>query len=172
MEKVILVDEDDNAIGSMDKMEAHRQGKLHRAFSVVLYNAKGEMLLQKRAANKYHSAGLWTNACCSHPKPDEPVQLAARRRLNEEMGIDANPAFAYKFIYRAELECELVEYEYDHVFVGTFEGEPQINPNEVAEWKYANVDWLRQDVKKNAERYTFWFKLILEHPAAAPATIL
>lgn len=168
MEQVILVTADDHAIGTMEKMEAHEKGVLHRAFSVLLYNSKGEMLLQKRAASKYHSAGLWTNSCCSHPLPGESVEVAARRRLRQEMGIDLEPTFAYKFIYKAALDKNLIEHELDYVLIGTFSGEPAINPDEVEAWKYVSVPDLRHDVKNNPEKYTYWFKLILEHPEAVP----
>lgn len=171
MDKVILVDTEDNAIGSMEKMEAHIQGRLHRAFSVLLFNSKGELLLQRRAEHKYHSAGLWTNTCCSHPQPGEAVESAAKRRLKEEMGIDASPSFAYKFIYKAELDQNLIEHEYDHVLIGNFEGAPAINDEEVSGWKYVNLEWLKSDVNANPHHYTFWFKLILEHPFAVPTQI-
>src|SRR6186713_976701 len=123
MEHVILVDNDDNDLGSMEKMEAHRKGILHRAFSVLLFNSKGEMLLQKRAAHKYHSAGLWTNTCCSHPRPGEQMEEAVRRRLQEEMGIECQPDYAYKFLYKVKLN-DLIEYEMDYVFVGEFNEGP------------------------------------------------
>src|SRR5687768_10210348 len=118
MEEVILVDLLDNPIGTMEKMEAHRKGELHRAFSVLVFNSKGEMLLQKRSKKKYHSGGLWTNSCCSHPLPGEKIEVAASRRLKEEMGIDLMPRFSYKFIYRTDLDNALVEHEYDHVLIG------------------------------------------------------
>jgi isopentenyl-diphosphate delta-isomerase len=120
--EVILVDSEDNPIGTMEKMEAHEKGLLHRAFSVLIFNSKGQMLLQKRARSKYHSGGLWTNTCCSHPAPNESVAEAAKRRLKEEMGIDAEPKFAYKFIYKTPLDQNLVEHEVDHVFTATFDG--------------------------------------------------
>ena len=168
---VILVDEHDNEIGTMEKMEAHILGKLHRAFSVVIFNAEGQMLLQKRADGKYHSAGLWTNACCSHPKPGEPILSAASRRLKEEMGIKVSPTFAYKFIYRAELDHDLIEYEYDHVFIGTFNGKPKINLNEVSDWKYVDVASLKRDVIERPNEYTAWFKMIIEHPSAVASAL-
>jgi isopentenyl-diphosphate delta-isomerase len=164
MEHIILVDERDEAIGTMEKMEAHRKGILHRAFSILLFNSKGEVLLQKRAKEKYHSGGLWTNTCCSHPHPDETMQQATRRKLRQEMGIDLQPEFAYKFIYKAFLDHDLIEYEYDHVFIGQFEGEPAINKDEVEDWKFVDLQELREDAKRNPERYTHWFKLILNHP--------
>jgi isopentenyl-diphosphate Delta-isomerase len=165
MEMVILVDQNDNAIGTMEKMEAHRKGELHRAFSVMIFNAKGEILLQKRASNKYHSAGLWTNACCSHPLPGERTEDATRRRLKEEMGIDLQPQFAYKFIYKTDLGQNLIEHEYDHVYVGTFNGEPAINSNEVEDWKFVSADWLKKDILHHPDHYTYWFRLIVDHPA-------
>jgi isopentenyl-diphosphate Delta-isomerase len=162
MEEVILVDERDNVIGSMEKMEAHRQGKLHRAFSVILFNSAGEMLLQKRAKNKYHSAGLWTNTCCSHPLPGENIENAAARRLKEEMGIDVRPNYAYKFIYKAHLDQNLTEHELDHVFIGKYDGEPKMNSDEVDDWKFVKIEWLKEDIKNNPSHYTEWFKLIME----------
>lgn len=164
MDQVILVDEQDNEIGAMEKMEAHRSGILHRAFSVVLFNSKGELLLQQRSKNKYHSANLWTNTCCSHPQPGESVALAAGRRLKEEMGIDLQPEFIYKFIYRANLDHNLVEHELDHVLIGQFEGKPNMNVREVQGWKFLSLARLKEDVKLHPERYTHWFKLILDHP--------
>ena len=162
MEEVILVDESDNAIGTMEKMEAHRQGKLHRAFSVLLFNSQGELLLQKRAKSKYHSAGLWTNTCCSHPAPGEKIEDAATRRLKEEMGIEMKPSFSYKFVYKAELDKGLTEHELDHVFTGTFNGKPSVNKAEVEDWKFVNMEWLKEDMKKNPDSYTTWFRLIVD----------
>jgi len=162
MEEVILVDQDDNAIGTMEKMEAHKRGLLHRAFSVVIFNSKGEFLLQKRARSKYHSAGLWTNACCSHPLPEESMEVATQRKLRQEMGIDVNVAYAYKFIYRAHLDSDLIEHECDHVFMGIFDGEPIINTHEVEEWKFISPEQLRLDLNKHPEQYTYWFKLIFD----------
>lgn len=164
MEKIILVDESDNEIGTMEKMEAHRKGVLHRAFSVLLLNSQGELLLQKRAKNKYHSGGLWTNTCCSHPLPHESIQDAARRRLKQEMGIDLLPTFAFKFIYKTNLDQSLIEHEFDHVYVGVFDGIPMINKDEVEEWKFMSLDSLRNDIKQFPESYTPWFKMIINHP--------
>jgi isopentenyl-diphosphate Delta-isomerase len=163
MESVILVDVNDNQIGTMEKMEAHYKGALHRAFSILIFNSKGEMLIQKRASTKYHSGGLWTNACCSHPRPGESMEVSTRDRLKHEMGIDIKTSFSYKFIYRAELNDDLVEHELDHVFIGTFDGQPQVNPDEVEDWKYISFQDLRQDVALNPQNYTPWFKLILTH---------
>lgn len=164
MENIILVDKFDNEIGTMEKMEAHRKGLLHRAFSVLLFNSHGELLLQKRARNKYHSGGLWTNTCCSHPRPKESIQEAARRRLKQEMGIDLLPTFAFKFIYKTNLDQSLIEHEYDHVYIGVFDGIPKINQDEVEEWKFMNLDSIRKDIKQFPESYTAWFKIIIEHP--------
>lgn len=149
----------------MEKMEAHHLGVLHRAFSVVVFNSKGEILLQKRSQHKYHSGGLWTNACCSHPFPGEDTREAARRRLKEELGIDLYPEYLYKFIYITKLDQNLIEHEYDHVFVATFDGEPIINASEIEDWKFVPVNWVREDIRQNPDAYTYWFKLIVNHPA-------
>jgi isopentenyl-diphosphate Delta-isomerase len=167
MEHVIVVDRDDNELGTMEKMEAHREGVLHRAFSILLFNTKGELLLQKRAASKYHSGGLWTNTCCSHPLPNESMECATRRKLLQEMGIDLQPVFAYKFVYKVGLDKTLIEHECDHVFVGKFDGVPVANPEEVEDWKYQNVQSLKADMQKNPDMYTEWFKLIMNHSEVA-----
>jgi isopentenyl-diphosphate delta-isomerase len=169
MEKVILVDEHDNEIGTMEKMEAHRKGLLHRAFSILVFNSKGEILIQKRSAKKYHSGGLWTNTCCSHPLPDETMADATRRKLIQEMGIDVETRFAYKFTYRIVLEGELTEHEVDHVFIGYFDGEPVINKEEVEAWRYVTIEELRSNMASKPEEYTHWFKLILKNPAIVAA---
>jgi isopentenyl-diphosphate delta-isomerase len=164
MEHVILVDEKDLAVGTMEKMEAHRKGELHRAFSVVVYNSKGEILLQKRAKTKYHSGGLWTNACCSHPQPNESMAEATARKLKQEMGIGLHLDFAFKFIYQIKLDRNLVEHEYDHVFTGLFDGEPVVNAEEVEDWRFVNLASLRKDVAQNPDSYTYWFPIIINHP--------
>ncbi|MBX2966013.1 MAG: isopentenyl-diphosphate Delta-isomerase [Cyclobacteriaceae bacterium] len=164
MEKVILVDEHDNELGTLEKMEAHRKGVLHRAFSVMLFNSKGELLIQKRSGNKYHSAGLWTNTCCSHPRPGEQMEKAAQRRLKEEMGIDAQPGFAYSFIYKATLDNGLIEHELDHVLIGQYDDEPQINRQEVSDWRYVPIVQVKREVQENPGKFTHWFKLIINHP--------
>jgi isopentenyl-diphosphate delta-isomerase len=169
MEMVILVDVNDNAIGTMEKLEAHERGELHRAFSILLYNTQGEMLLQKRARSKYHSGGLWTNACCSHPIPGERIEETTRRRLQEEMGIDVPLSYSHKFIYKTSLDRNLTEHELDHVFIGQFNGTPLINKNEVEDWKYASVDWLKDDVIKNPDNYTYWFKLLISQSQSSTA---
>ncbi len=164
MEEVILVDENDNATGTMEKMEAHRRGMLHRAFSILIFNSKGQLLLQKRSWKKYHSGGLWTNTCCSHPQPGEDIETALSRKLMQEMGIDVKTEFSHKFIYRTKLESDLTEYEYDHVYIGWYDGEPEINHDEVDEWRFADLDRLRSEVGKSPQEFTYWFRLILDHP--------
>jgi isopentenyl-diphosphate delta-isomerase len=168
VEHVVLVDEQDREIGTMEKMEAHRQGILHRAFSILVYNSNGELLIQKRAAGKYHSAGLWTNACCSHPRPDEPLQEATARRLSEEMGIIGQPEFDFKFLYRVNLDNELIEHELDHVFTLISDNTPKANPAEVQDWRFVAIPELLNDVSKKPETYTPWFRLILKHRYPAP----
>lgn len=164
MEQVILVDENDNEKGFMEKMEVHRLGLLHRALSVIVFNSRGELLLQQRAPHKYHSAGQWTNSCCSHPRPGEDTRQAAIRRLREEMGIDAEPMYAYTFIYKAQLDNDLIEHELDHVFTAHFDGEPIINKEEVADWRLISIDQLRHEVQLSPDRFTPWFRLMLGHP--------
>ena len=164
MEKVILVDEHDDVLGSMEKMEAHQKGMLHRAFSILIFNSKGELLLQKRSVSKYHSGGLWTNTCCSHPTLDESVTSAARKRLKFEMGIDVETEFAFKFIYKTTLDKSLIEHELDYVLSGTFDGTPIINKDEVSEWKFMSLNELKNNMKLSPEIYTEWFRLIVNHP--------
>lgn len=162
MENVILVDSNDVVQGVMEKMQAHVTGSLHRAISVFVYNSKGEFLLQKRALEKYHSAGKWSNTCCSHPRPQESNIDAATRRLKEEMGLDCDLKEWFKFTYRAEFENGLVEHEFDHVFIGTTDVLPQPNPEEVASFRYITTEALISDIDRNPERYTPWFRLCLE----------
>ncbi len=164
MEEVILVDEHDNEVGAMEKIAAHRKGLLHRAFSILLFNSKREVLLQKRAKSKYHSGGLWTNTCCSHPLPGETMTHATERKLFQEMGIQIPTDFAFKFLYKVDLDHHLIEHELDHVFTGIFDGTPEINKNEVEDWRFCSLPELRADVVANPARYTHWFKLILNHP--------
>lgn len=159
-EYVVLVNEHDEPTGLAEKMEAHRKGLLHRAFSVVIYDNAGKMLIHRRAASKYHSPGLWTNACCSHPRKDESLEEAAIRRLQEEMGFTTHLKRKTSFIYKAQVG-ELIEHEYDHLLEGTFNGEPKPDPAEVMEWKYLPVEEIRQEIKNHPERYTEWFKIIL-----------
>lgn len=162
MEYVILVDENDQELGQMEKMEAHEKALLHRAFSIFLFNDQNELLLQQRAHSKYHSGGLWTNTCCSHPRAGETVLEAANRRLTEEMGIAAEMKPAFHFIYRAELDNNLTEHELDHVVIGTFNGTPDINPEEVAAWKYVSMKEIEADMKANPENYTAWFRIVFD----------
>jgi len=161
MEKVILVDEQDKALGLMEKMEAHEKGVLHRAFSVFIFNDKKEMLLQKRAEEKYHSPGLWTNACCSHPRDGESVKEAAKRRLHEEMGFSCDVDQVFSFIYKADLDKDMIEHELDHVLVGNYDGMIEMNPSEVMDYKYIPMDELLKDIEDNEENYTVWFKIAL-----------
>lgn len=161
MEQVILVDEQDKEVGIIEKMQAHIEGRLHRAISVFIFNSKNELLLQQRADGKYHSAGLWTNTCCSHPMPGETVAHAATRRLNEEMGMKCVLQKSFTFVYKALLDHHLTEYEYDHVFTGITDEEPVPNPTEVAAWKYVNIENLQADILLNPEKYTEWFKICL-----------
>ena len=162
--KVILVNAQDEEVGIMEKMEAHRRGVLHRALSVLLFNSKGEILLQKRSASKYHSAGLWTNTCCSHPKPNELIEVAVARRLQEEMGIKAECTFTFKFVYEKDMDNDLIEHEFDHVFTGLFDGFPVINLEEVEDWRFISMGNLKEEIARHPERFTFWFKLIIDHP--------
>ncbi len=160
-ERVILVDENDREIGSEEKIQAHRRGKLHRAFSIFIFNSKGEMLLQRRARNKYHSGGLWSNACCSHPRSGESLEGAVHRRLKEEMGFDINLEEAFHFIYKAKVG-NLTEHELDHVFVGEYDGEVSPDPEEVEEYVWAELEQIREDMKTHPENYTEWFKSAFE----------
>jgi len=161
-EQVILVDQNDAPLGTMEKMEAHEKGVLHRAFSVFIFNEKNELMLQQRAWHKYHSPGLWTNTCCSHQRMGEDSVSAGRRRLREEMGFEVPLEFKVSFIYKAPFDNGLTEHELDHVLVGHFEGEPKINSEEVASWKWMPMDELIQDMAENPDQYTVWFKIIFD----------
>ncbi|MGZ3867228.1 MAG: isopentenyl-diphosphate Delta-isomerase [Bacteroidia bacterium] len=159
-EEVILVDENDQETGRMEKLRAHREGKLHRAISVFIFNRHGEFLLQKRAAGKYHSAGLWTNTCCSHPRAGEDTEAAAHRRLQEEMGLDCRLTHIFSFIYQAELDHGLSEHELDHVYVGLCNDLPKADPEEAEDWKYMKAEEIEKDIQRHPESYTVWFRLI------------
>ena len=161
-EQVILVDQNDTPLGTMEKMEAHEKGVLHRAFSVFIFNEKNELMLQQRAWHKYHSPGLWTNTCCSHQRMGEDSVSAGRRRLREEMGFEVPLEFKVSFIYKAPFINGLTEHELDHVLVGHFEGEPKINSEEVASWKWMPMDELIQDMADHPDQYTVWFKIIFD----------
>lgn len=158
-ELVILVDELDNQIGLMEKMEAHEKGLLHRAFSVFVFDSQGRFLLQRRAFEKYHSGGLWTNACCSHPRDGETIEEAAKRRLNEELGFITDVEEQFSFIYNRKLDKGLTEHEYDHVLFAKYEGKMDLNPAEVAEVKYVDLDVLKKDLMQHPNDYTEWFKI-------------
>jgi len=160
-EFVILVDKEDNPIGKMEKMEAHINPTLHRAFSVFIFNSKGQLLLQQRAAHKYHSPLLWTNTVCSHPREGEKTDEAAHRRIVEEMGMVCDFEEAFSFLYKADVGQGLTEYEFDHVFIGISDIKPKINHEEVASWKYVDMKWLEDDVIANPAQYTEWFKIAL-----------
>ena len=161
-EQVILVDFNDLEIGAMDKLQAHKKGLLHRAFSIFIFNSKGELLLQKRNKNKYHSGGLWTNTCCSHPRPGEKVQNAAVRRLKEEMGMDTVLYPAFSFQYRAELDQSLIENELDHVFIGYSNELPILNSEEAEGFCYLSPEVLSLGIQNHPEDYTAWLKICFE----------
>ena len=161
-ENVILTDLNDNEIGIEEKMKAHLDGKLHRAFSVFVFDSKNRMLIHRRAENKYHCGGLWTNTCCSHPRPGENVEQAAHRRLKEEMGFDCELKKIFSFVYKTKFDNGLTENEYDHVFLGRFDGNPKPDPNEVCDWKFVDTYELVKDMKKNPDKYTYWFKQSVE----------
>lgn len=158
----MIVNAGGGAIGTMDKMAAHRSGTLHRAFSVFIFNSKGQLLLQKRAFDKYHSGGLWTNTCCSHPKLGEFILDAANRRLREEMGMDCELCEIFQFSYRHEFENGLIENEYDHVLMGISDELPMPNPAEVAGFRYIDTDLLLTELVELPDEYTAWFKICLE----------
>lgn len=160
-EHVVLVSEKDEVIGTMEKMEAHEKGILHRAFSVFLFNEAGEMMLQKRAAGKYHSPNQWTNAVCSHPRIDETYHDGAKRRMREELGIDAELSEKFNFVYKADVGQNLWEHELDYVFTGNFSGAVKLNEDEVAEIRYISMEELDAEMNKNPENFTEWFKIIL-----------
>ncbi|MCB1495971.1 MAG: isopentenyl-diphosphate Delta-isomerase [Bauldia sp.] len=160
-DRVILVDETDREIGTFDKLDAHRAGRLHRALSVIVARADGSLLLQKRAAAKYHSGGLWTNTCCSHPRPGEAVEFAAVRRLEEEMGITCPLTALFTVHYRAEVSNGLIENELVHVFGGRYEGEPHPNPGEVEDWRWLGPEEIREDIAAEPGRYSVWFRKYL-----------
>lgn len=159
---IILVDDNDQEIGTGEKMAVHIQGLRHRAFSVFVFNSQGELLLQKRAAAKYHGGGLWTNTCCSHPRPGEDTLSAAARRLFEEMGFSCSLREVMELSYSFTMPNGLIENEYDHVFFGEFSGEPTLNPTEAEDWAWVKIDKILVDIKKNPEKYTPWFCLIVE----------
>lgn len=158
-EFLILVDEKDEQLGKSEKELVHQLGLLHRAFSIFIFNSKGELLLQQRADHKYHSGGLWTNTCCSHPRFGEELKDAVNRRLKEEMGMKSKTEFAFSFVYKANFENGLTEHEFDHVFFGTTDDLPKPEKSEVKNWKYMDIKLLKKDLKKNPHHYTAWLKI-------------
>lgn len=161
-ELVVLVDECDREVGTEEKVSAHRRGVLHRAFSVFVFDRRSRLLLQRRAAGKYHSAGLWSNTCCGHPRPGEPTERAARRRLKEEMGFECPLEQVFSFVYRAALDGGLTEHELDHVFIGRFDGAPRPDRTEVSEWRAAPVAEIVDDLAQNPGRYSVWLPHALD----------
>jgi isopentenyl-diphosphate delta-isomerase len=159
LQQLILVNEQDEPIGQMEKMEVHRKGLLHRAFSVFIFNEKGEMLLQQRAAKKYHSPNLWSNACCSHPVVGEEIDFAANKRLQEELGFDTEIQEKFQFIYKTEFDNGLTEHEYDHVFTGVYNGEILPNPEEVGDYCYMTMDAIEESLLSHPAKYTSWFTI-------------
>ncbi len=162
MERVILVDENDKQIGTEEKIKAHREGRLHRAFSIFTFNQEGKLLLQQRALSKYHCPGLWANTCCSHPRDGEVTEAAAHRRLMEEMGFDCPLKEAFSFIYKVKFDNGLWEHEFDHVLIGRYDGSVKANPEEVESWKWVGLDELREGIKQDAEKYAYWFRISFE----------
>jgi len=158
-EQVILVNGQDEETGVAEKMEAHQQGWLHRAFSVFIFNSRGEMLLQQRALDKYHSGGLWTNTCCSHPRPGESTQVAAERRLKEEMGFQVSLEKVFDFVYKADFDNGLTEHEFDHVFAAEYEGPVNFNKEEVMGYSYRSMQQIAQSMETDPAQYTAWFRL-------------
>lgn len=165
IEQIIAVDKFDKEIGPIEKMEAHYKGVLHRAFSILVFNSKNELLLQKRAEKKYHTPGLWTNTCCSHPRYGEKLEDAIYRRLREEMGFTCDLKEIFSFVYDVKFEDNLFENEYDHVFIGTYDGEVVVNKDEVDDFKWVNIDEIREDIANRPEVYTYWFKYLFNNIA-------
>jgi len=161
-ERVILVDENDRQLGTEEKMAAHEKGLLHRAFSLYVFNKKGQLLLQQRALSKYHCGGMWTNTCCSHPRVGESDSAAAHRRLQEEMGFDCALTEAFSMIYKTPVSDRLTEHEFLHVFIGRYDKEPIINKDEVESHAWVDVATLRNDMRKHPEKYTPWFRICID----------
>jgi isopentenyl-diphosphate delta-isomerase len=160
-ERVILVNERDEAVGTAEKLRAHQRGQLHRAFSVFVLNGQDEILLQRRAATKYHSPSLWSNSCCSHPRPAEATLDAAHRRLREELGFDCPLESMGAFVYRADVGGGLIEHEYDHLLLGRWEGEPTPAPAEVDDWRWISLPALRREIARTPHRFTYWLRAAL-----------
>ena len=157
-QELILVDEENNIKGYGEKLEVHKKGLLHRAFSIFVVNENGELMLQKRAIEKYHSGGLWANTCCSHPLKGEEREDTIHKKLVQEMGFDCDLEPLFKFIYRAELDNNMIEYELDQVYIGFYEDDPKPNPEEVCEWKWMDVEMLKNDMQRSPEIYVYWLK--------------
>ena len=162
MEEVILVDTNDSEIGKMEKMQTHIEGRLHRAFSIFVFNSKGELLLQQRENGKYHSGGLWTNTCCSHPRVGEDIKEAVHRRLKEEMGFDCDLREKKTFLYHAKFDNDLIEHELDHIFIGYYNGVPIPNKEEVENWKWISTKDLKKELEAEPDKFTYWFKFSIE----------
>jgi len=160
-EEIILVNKKDGEIGREEKLKAHKLGLLHRCFSILVFNSKGGLMLQKRAAGKYHSAGLWSNTCCGHPRPGEDVITAGQRRLQEEMGFKCELKEVMGFIYKAELDHGLTENEFDHVLIGKYDGGPVLNPEEAEDWRFVSLERLEKEINSQPEKFTAWLKIIL-----------
>ncbi len=171
MEFVVLVDEQDNAIGTMEKQQAHVEGVLHRPFSIFIFNSEKKLLLQKRASSKYHCGGLWTNTCCSHPRENETVLDAANRRLEEEMGMSCNLQSIFSFVYKAEFENGLTEHEFDHVFFGESNSTPTLNLEEVEDFRYVGMEELQIEINENPAHFTPWFLIALDRVKEFNATL-
>lgn len=163
MSKILLVDNKDQELGYEEKLKVHEQGLLHRSFSIFIFNSRGELLLQKRAAEKYHSGSLWSNTCCSHQKPDDDLlKDAARQRLQEELGLDCELKEIFCFIYKVKVGDGLIENEFDHVFIGFSDQQPKLNPEEASAYKYLPLTEIKKEIKANTEQYTAWFKIIIK----------
>jgi len=162
-EMLILVDREDRPIGSGTKLHVHQSGALHRAFSILIFDRLGKLLLQRRALDKYHSAGLWSNSCCGHPRPGEDTDAAAHRRLQEEMGFDCGLRKVLALIYHASLSGGLIEHEYDHVYLGRFDGDPNPDPQEALDWRWSEPAEVLAWMADRPDDFTIWFKRILEH---------
>ena len=162
MHDIILVDKEDNQVGTGEKIDVHKRGILHRAFSIFIFNDKDELMIQKRAKGKYHSELLWTNTCCGHPYPNENTDNAAHRRLKEEMGFDTKLEKVFSFLYKHTFDNGLTEHEFDHVFMGTYNKNPRLNPNEAESYKWISIEELEEDIKNNPNRYSYWIKIIMK----------
>ena len=162
MEKIILVDKNDKEIGTGEKLKVHKEGKLHRAFSIFIFNSQGQMLIQKRNSNKYHSGGLWSNTCCSHPRAGKALTEEIHERLKQEMGFDTDLKEIFSFIYKVRFDNNLYEHEFDHVYIGRYDNDPKPNPQEAEECKWIPISELTCDTKRNPDDYTYWFKAALE----------